>query len=96
MAGAVGEHGVDHVAVLVAQLLRHVQHHTRAQVLQGNPAQQREHRSLSASTERLRGLLSDDHKHGGTKHPPPPPTRALWTAGSVRPSVHPLDFFYYE
>lgn len=56
VAGAVGEHGVDHVAVLVAQLLGHVQHHTRAQVLQGNPAQQGD-REPSRRGSRASGVM---------------------------------------
>lgn len=47
MAGAVGEHGVDHVAVLVTQLLGHVQHDARAQVFQRNPARRREREDQS-------------------------------------------------
>lgn len=39
VAGPVGQHGVDDIAVLVAQLLGHVQQHALAQVLQVNPAQ---------------------------------------------------------
>lgn len=39
VAGPVGEHGVDDIAVLVAQLLSHVQQDALAQVLQVDPAQ---------------------------------------------------------
>lgn len=54
MAGPVGEHGVDHVAVLVAQLLGHVQHHAGAQVFQGNPGRQRD-RELVTSPPSQKG-----------------------------------------
>lgn len=67
MAGAVGEHGVDHVAVLVAQLLGHVQHHARAQILQGDPAWQRDREPVaSPPSRRGSGLLGDAHKSGRT------------------------------
>lgn len=39
VAGPVGQHSVDDIAVLVAQLLGHVQQHALAEVLQVNPAQ---------------------------------------------------------
>lgn len=38
VAGSVGEHRVDDITVLVAQLLSHVQQDALAQVLQVNPA----------------------------------------------------------
>lgn len=52
VAGPVGEHGVDDIAVLVAQLLRHVQQDALAQVLQVDPAQgQRQGRSSGPSSQ---------------------------------------------
>lgn len=39
VTGPVGEHSVDDIAVLVAQLLSHVQQDALAEVLQVNPAQ---------------------------------------------------------
>ena len=85
MAGAVGEHGVDHIAVLVAQLLGHVQHHAGAQVFQGDPARWRDRQPVTA---RLRGPLVMLTSTAAQKPLPPADTQGLTRGQPVNSFIH--------